>query len=56
MKPTTQEELDMFFLPTDGTAWDQEIAEYHRFMEELAGDFEYASWLDTLNELHKEER
>ena len=45
----------MFFLPSDGTCCnEQEMIEYRRFVEELAGDFEYNGWLDTLNELHKE--
>ena len=54
MKPRTQEELEMFLIPEDG--YDQELTDYHRFMEELAGDFEYNSWLDTLEEIGKLER
>jgi hypothetical protein len=55
MKPRTQEELEMFFLPTDGTSWDQDtLIEYRQWCEDAAAQLEYQSWLDTIDALHKE--
>ena len=57
MKPRSQKELDMFYLPSDGTCWnEQEMTEYMHWMEDFSAQLEYLSWLDTINELHKEDR
>jgi hypothetical protein len=56
-KPRTQQELEMFFLPTDGTCWDEEqFLEMRQWMEDEAAQREYQSWLDTINELHKDDK
>jgi hypothetical protein len=57
MKPRTQEELEMFFLPTDGTCWDEEqFLEMRQWMEDEAAQKEYNSWLTILDSQTKESR
>jgi hypothetical protein len=47
----------MFFLPTDGTCWDEEqFLEMRQWMEDEAAQKEWLLWLDTINELHKDDK
>ena len=50
-KPRTQEELDLFYLPTDGTTWDEQLLlETRQWYEDKEAQREYKVWLDSINE------